>query len=179
MKRSRFLIRVVMFTSALLGPVSGGSAAGALLELDGTDRVRVTAPSVRILPIEGMLVASTPDTLVVSETGRLFRIPFASVKQFQVFRESRSDGGAGVVGLILGAAAGGALGSLAAPKYTYAWQEVAAPVAGGAALGGLVGYVVGHGIGGHDDVRWETISRTRLALELGSRQVKLRAAVKP
>ncbi len=177
MNRPKHLLVVVLSTSALMGSLSRGDAAGSPLQFNGTDRVRVTAPLVRILPIEGMLVATAPDTLVVSETGRLFRIPLASVKQFQVFRESRSDGGAGIAGLILGVAAGGALGSLAAPKYTFAWQEVAVPVAGGAALGGIVGYVVGHGIGGHDDVHWETIPRTRLALELAGRQVQRRAAL--
>ncbi len=167
------LAHSVLLAAALVA-LAPESAAAADLRWDGRDRVRISAPSMEILPIEGLLTAFVTDSLFVMAHGQIHRIPIGSVKQLEVYRGMRTvPGKYAPVGLALGCALGGAVGTVATLDRTW-WGTFVnyKGLAAGAVAGALVGYVIGGGIEAQDEEHWDAIPRARLARELADRAIR-------
>ncbi len=160
--------------AAALAALAPQSATAADLRWDGRDRVRISAPSLEILPIEGLLTSFVTDSLFVMAHGQIHRIPMGSVKQLEVYLGMRTVSGKyAPVGLAIGCVLGGAVGT-AATLDRSSWGTFVNynGLAAGAAVGALVGCVIGAGIGAQDEEHWKVIPRSRLARDLASRAVR-------
>jgi hypothetical protein len=107
------------------------------------DVVRVTAPELFALPLEGRVVGLSTDSLVIQgrkESEARTAIAVQSIEQLELLDESTSGAGV-VVGAIVGIAGGAALGGLLADNASDLVRSLA--VIGGAMVGGYGGYWLG------------------------------------
>lgn len=107
------------------------------------DVVRVTAPDLLVLPLEGRVVGLSADSLVVqgrSEAEGRTAIAVESITQLELLDESTSGAGV-VVGAIVGIAGGAALGGALADNASDLVRSLA--VIGGAMVGAYGGYWTG------------------------------------
>ena len=135
-------IRLLVF--ALCWPLVGLSAQDAP-PLTADTRLRVRAEQSIVRVETGTYHALTDTTLVLSRETALVTIPRASITRVEISRGRKPSVAGGIVGLLLGAAAGGAL-ACAANRDDYGvfcgGQDDSKLVLG-AALGGAAGAVLG------------------------------------
>ena len=157
----------------LVAPICTATAQDRTPPLEPGQRVRVTAPSVGTHNVVATIVALHTDTLVFRTEGSeasVERIPITAVRQLEIYhaRKSKVLLATGV-GLLAGAATGAIVGYASGedPPGTFmratAEQKAAigAVVFGGA--GAIIGYIVGHFIGGD---RWEEVPLDRRRVSL-------------
>jgi hypothetical protein len=135
-------IRLLML--AVCWPLVSLSAQDAL-PWTADIRLRVTAerPSVRVET--GAYQALTDTTLVLSRGAAMVTLPLVSITQVEVSRGRTPSVAGGVVGFLLGAAAGGALACAAnRDDYgVYCGGQEDTKLVLGAALGGVTGAALG------------------------------------
>jgi hypothetical protein len=119
--------------------------AQAVVQLTPDTRLRVSASSPLTQVRTGTYRALTDTTLVLSADTSQFTIPLANITQVEVSRGRQPNVVGGVVGLLLGAAAGGAIGCAAnSDDYgVYCGGQDDTKVIVGAVLGGAAGAALG------------------------------------
>lgn len=162
-----------IFAVLLLAPATG--LFGQAVALSHGDRVRVSAPTLAIESMTGMIAAVRPDTLVIDPNHGSDRraLPVPSFSRIQLSAGERSNTGAGVgIGFLAGAIVGATVGYLVGSDscggggMSYGFCVDKAGAAGALGLGGgLVGAGIGALIGSRIKTeRWMEVPLDRIQL---------------
>ncbi|NIM48163.1 MAG: hypothetical protein GTN78_20795 [Gemmatimonadales bacterium] len=162
----RSWLAVVLPAVLAFAPFTSVLAQEQSLPLEPGQRVRVTAPNLRMRHQLATFEALRGDTLVVTADSTMY-CPLASVTRFEVDQGRKSEWKTGlIVGAFVGAIGGGIAGYVIEGIDDYS-PEYPLPVAGGALAGAAVMGGLGAGIGAFIKTdRWEEIPLDRLRVSL-------------
>ena len=154
-------MRVRVVVLALCWPLAALHSQ-EVVQLTPATRLRVSASSPLLLVQTGTYRALTDTTLVLAADTSQLTIPLANITQVELGRGRKPSVAGGVVGFLLGAAAGGAVGCLAnQDDYgVYCGGQDDTKVIVGAALGGAAGATLGALLFRRE--RWAIVDGTRL-----------------
>lgn len=135
----------LLFAATLLLSFSAGLRAQEAIDLHSGTRVRVTAATPTVTVRIGTLQAFDSSVLQLRSAGSSIEIPLAAITRLERSEGRKSNLLGGAVGLVVGAAAGGAVGCLAnSDDYgVFCGGQSDAKVAAGAAVGAATGAVLG------------------------------------